>query len=46
MNPQQALEELERTANPQKRGSLFESFIADLLEQQGFDLTLNPRTAA
>jgi hypothetical protein len=45
MSLERELNELDRTKNRSKRGPLFESFLANLLEAQGFDVTINPKTA-
>ncbi len=41
----QELDDLYRMKESRKRGRLFEQFVAHLLEEQGFDVTVNPRTA-
>jgi hypothetical protein len=41
MTLQQKLSELDLTLNRHKRGSLFEELVAGVLEEQGFDVTLN-----
>jgi hypothetical protein len=45
MSPEQELNDLYRMREVFKRGRLFEQFIARLLEGQGFDVTINPKTA-
>ena len=45
MSLEQELDELDRTKNRHKRGRLFELFIAHLLEEQEFDVTVNPQSA-
>jgi len=45
MSLEQELNELDRTENRHKRGTRFELFIAHLLEEQGFDVTINPQSA-
>ena len=45
MNLQQKLEDLERHANPHRRGLLFQVFVTDLLEEEGFSVNVNPKIA-
>lgn len=45
MTLQQKLSELDETQNRHKRGSLFEELVAGVLEEQGFDVTLNAKVA-
>jgi hypothetical protein len=45
MGVQEELDELDRDRNPHRRGRRFETFLAHLLEQEGFRVTRNPGTA-
>src|ERR1700676_512500 len=45
MTLQQKLSELDETLDRHKRGSLFEELVARVLEEQGFNVTLNTKAA-
>lgn len=41
----QRLRELDDMRNPHRRGRLFEPFISQILEEEGFNVSLNPKSA-
>jgi hypothetical protein len=45
MSLQSELDELDRFGDPHERGLQFESFVARMLEAEGFDVTRDPRIA-
>jgi Restriction endonuclease len=45
MNLQEELERLELIKSPHRRGRLFETFLAQMLEEEGFNVTTNPKAA-
>jgi hypothetical protein len=45
MNLSEDLNDLEREDDPHRRGKRFETFLAQMLEREGFDVTHNPKSA-
>jgi Holliday junction resolvase len=41
----QQLTELDSSPNPHRRGRLFESFVAQILEEEGYSVSINPKAA-
>lgn len=46
MSLKEDLDDLDRDTNPHRRGKRFEIFLANMLQEEGFKVTFNPKAAA